>query len=65
MARKRRGKRARETKLHGDGVVGVLGDVPTRPDTGVREERAGARDILFRTNRVDLILDFVVFRWDG
>jgi hypothetical protein len=40
-------------QLHGDGVVGVAGDVPARILIGVGEQRAGAGDVFFRLRGID------------
>ena len=48
-----------EQQLHGDGVVGVLFDVPARGDTCVGKEGAAAGKILFGAKGVNLVLDFV------
>jgi hypothetical protein len=44
-----------------DWVVGVAGDVPAGAVVGVGEEGAGAGDVFFGMNGVDLIFHFVAF----
>ena len=51
--------------LHGDGVVGVTGDVPAGASATVGKERVAARQILFGFNGVQLIVYFVVFYGNG
>lgn len=58
---------ARETgcELHGDGVVGVARDVPAGLLVGMGEESAGAGDVLFGADGVDLVVGFVALVWNG
>jgi len=54
-----------QEESHGDGVVGVTGDVPTGIVLGVGKERAGAGDVFFRTEGVNLEFHFVAVVRDG
>ena len=47
--------------LHGDGVVGVAGDVPAGFLIGVGEQGAGAGDVFFGMDFVELVFGFVAF----
>ncbi len=43
----------------------MAGDVPARAVSGVREEGAGAGEVLFGLLRIKLVFYFVVFEWNG
>jgi len=43
----------------------VASDIPAGTSTGVREQGVSARDIFLGANRIDLVLNLVVFFSDG
>ena len=57
--------RKKLARLHRDGVLGVAGDVPARADAAMGEEGADTGDVFFGLLRVNLVINFVVFEWNG
>jgi len=51
--------------LHGDGVAGVAGDIPTGFVIGVGKEGAGAGDVFFGMSFVELVFGLVSLLGNG
>lgn len=59
------GKKRRAGGLHLDGIVGVADDVPTGIFVDVGKQGAGARNVFFRMNFIDLVFSFVALVGNG
>jgi len=61
----RGGTRRAQSKLHGDGIFGVAGDVPAGILRGMGEERVRAGHVFLGLQSVHLVLGFVAFVGDS